>query len=89
MEILSRDFENQLKIDIVTTVEKYLLQKEEMKPRLLGLVSRKDLESELGVKSATIKRWEKHGLRQYIPPVEDSRTIFYKVSDVLTFLGVD
>lgn len=89
MEILSRDFERELTTKLLQIVNDYLDYKQQYEPRLLGLVSRKELESELGITATTIKKWEKHGLRQYIPPVEDSRTIFYKVSDVLIFLGVE
>lgn len=89
MEILSREFERELTTKLLQIVNDYLENKQQYEPKLLGLINRKELQDDLGIKTATIKRWEKLGLRQYIPPVEDCRTVFYKVSDVLIFLGVE
>lgn len=47
------------------------------------------VKEELGIKSKTLARWEKAGLKRYRPPLEDTRKVFYKVSDILIFLGVD
>jgi len=35
------------------------------------------------------QKWEEAGLRRYQPPLEDTRKIYYRVSDVLKFLGVE
>lgn len=88
MEILSREFEHSLESKVLDVVSQFLQRKEKTKPRLLGIISRKELKEELGIENATIKRWEERGLKKYTPPVEDARTIFYKVDDVLVFLGV-
>lgn len=37
----------------------------------------------------TISKWEKAGLRRYQPPLEDTRKIYYKISDIWKFLGVE
>ncbi|HEM4500925.1 TPA: XRE family transcriptional regulator, partial [Streptococcus suis] len=47
------------------------------------------VKDELGIKDKTLKRWEDNGLRRYQPPLEDTRKIFYRVSDILVFLGVE
>lgn len=88
MEILSRDFENQLKNEVLAMVSEFLAEKGKAKPRLFGIVSKKELKEELGIRDKTIQKWEEHGLKRYIPPIEATRTIFYRVDDVLMFLGI-
>ncbi|MGQ7480624.1 XRE family transcriptional regulator, partial [Streptococcus suis] len=63
--------------------------REKVKPRTLGLITAQQVKDELGIKDKTLKRWEDNGLRRYQPPLEDTRKIFYRVSDVLKFLGVE
>lgn len=70
-------------------VGKYLEAREKVKPRTLGLITAQQVKDELGIKDKTLKRWEDNGLRRYQPPLEDTRKIFYRVSDVLKFLGVE
>lgn len=70
-------------------VGKYLEAREMVKPRVTGLITAQQLKDELGIKDKTLKRWEDNGLRRYQPPLEDTRKIFYRVSDVLKFLGVE
>ena len=48
-----------------------------------------ELKEELGIGDKTLTKWEGAGLPQYIPPIEDTRKAYYKISDVLKFLGVD
>ena len=48
-----------------------------------------EVRKELGIKANTLKRWEMAGLRRYQPPLEDTRKVFYKIKDILIFLGVD
>lgn len=43
---------------------------------------------ELGLKYNTLRRWEEAGLKRYQPPMEDTRKVYYRVSDILAFLGV-
>lgn len=49
----------------------------------------KQLKNELNVTDNTLKRWEEKGLKCYQPPLEDTRKAYYKVSDILIFLGVE
>ena len=44
--------------------------------------------TELGIDYNTLRRWEDNGLPRYIPPLEDTRKVFYRVTDILQFLGV-
>ena len=43
---------------------------------------------ELDIKYKTLQKWENAGLRRYQPPLEDTRKVYYKVSDILNFWGL-
>ncbi|MDU6561614.1 MAG: MerR family transcriptional regulator, partial [Streptococcus sp.] len=43
---------------------------------------------ELEVSYNTLKRWEEAGLKRYQAPVEGTRKVYYRKSDILAFLGV-
>lgn len=49
----------------------------------------KQLKMNFNVTDNTLKRWEEKGLKRYQPPLEDTRKAYYKVSDILIFLGVE
>ncbi|MFH6625775.1 XRE family transcriptional regulator [Streptococcus suis] len=86
---LTPQSEADLKTGILELIENYLEAREKVKPKLLGLMTAEQLKDELGIKNKTLKRWEDNGLRRYQPPLEDTRKIFYRVSDILIFLGVE
>ena len=86
---LTAQSETELKTGILELIESYLEAREKVKPRILGLMTAEQLKDELDIEYKTLQRWEKHGLKRYQPPLEDTRKIFYRVSDVLKFLGVE
>ncbi|HEL1914129.1 TPA: XRE family transcriptional regulator [Streptococcus suis] len=86
---LSRESEQDLTHGLLDMVGKYLEVREKVKPRTLGLITAQQVKDELDIEYKTLKRWEDNGLRRYQPPLEDTRKIFYRVSDVLIFLGVE
>ncbi|HEM3243242.1 TPA: XRE family transcriptional regulator [Streptococcus suis] len=86
---LTAQSEADLKTGILELIENYLEAREQTPPRLLGLITAQQVKDELGIKDKTLKRWEDNGLRRYQPPLEDTRKIFYRVSDILVFLGVE
>lgn len=86
---LTAQSEADLKTGILELIENYLEAREKVKPRILGLMTAEQLKDELDIEYKTLQRWEKHGLRRYQPPLEDTRKIFYRVSDILIFLGVE
>ncbi|MBL1126045.1 XRE family transcriptional regulator [Streptococcus suis] len=86
---LTAQSETDLKTGILELIGNYLEARERVKPKLTGLITAQQLKDELGIKNKTLKRWEDNGLRRYQPPLEDTRKIFYRVSDVLKFLGVE
>ncbi|HFU4085167.1 TPA: XRE family transcriptional regulator [Streptococcus suis] len=86
---LSRESEQDLTHGLLDIVRKYLEGREKVKPRILGLMTAEQLKDELDIEYKTLQRWEKNGLRRYQPPLEDTRKIFYRVSDILIFFGVE
>lgn len=74
---------------VLDRVDRYLNQRQEQPPRQLNLISQTALRDELDISYQTIKRWEKAGLRRYQPPIEDTRSVYYKITDVLKFFGVE
>ena len=79
----------ELKTKILEAIERYLKSRDTVKPRLTGLISAQEVMAELDVKYKTLQKWEGAGLRRYQPPLEDTRKIYYRVSDLLKFLGVE
>ncbi len=86
---LSKESEQDLTQGVLELVGNYLEVREQTQPRLLGLITAQQIKDELGIKAKTLKRWEDNGLRRYQPPLEDTRKHYYKVSDILIFLGMD
>lgn len=89
MAVLSEETSRELKMEVLEAVDTYLEAKTKLRPKLLGLVSRAELKEDLNIGNTTVRRWEKLGLRQCKPPLEDGHIIFYKIDDVLKFLGAD
>lgn len=89
MALFSLDTETQLKAEALTLLSNFLQSYTQPKQRQLGLMTPQQVKEELGIKSKTLARWEKAGLKRYQPPLEDTRKVFYKVSDILVFLGVE
>lgn len=89
MNLFSNETEQDLKIQITSIVNNAVDNLQKLEPRLLGLITRKQLKEELGISTPTIEKFERLGLKVYQPPLEDSRTKFYKVTDILSFLGVE
>lgn len=86
---LSKESEQELTHGVLDLVENYLGARDTIKPRLTGLISAQVAMEELDIKYKTLQKWENAGLRRYQPPLEDTRKVYYKVSDILIFLGVE
>lgn len=50
------------------------------------LLTQKELLSLLNISPNTLKPWELRGLPRLEPPIEGTRTVFYKLDDVIKFL---
>ena len=53
-----------------------------------GLVTQKELLKILQIYPNTLKSWESKGLKRLEPPIEGTRTVFYKMKDVIDFLTI-
>ena len=89
MALFSAETEKELKTEARSLVAGFLESYARPKAKHLGLMSAVEVREELGIKANTLKRWESEGLRRYQPPLEDTRKVFYKIKDILIFLGVD
>lgn len=77
------------KINHIETLLKLLvtLIQQQVKQRTtFGIVTQKELLVLLDISPNTLKSWEKKGLPRLEPPIEGTRTVYYKLSDVLDFL---
>ncbi|WP_449460359.1 XRE family transcriptional regulator [Streptococcus suis] len=86
---LSRESEHELTRGVLELVENYLEARGTVLRKQTGLIPQQELKDELGISFNTLTSWEQAGLRRYQPPLEDTRKVFYRVSDILVFLGVD
>lgn len=71
-------------IEELLTLLVTLIQEKEAYP--LGIMTQKDLLTKLNIAPNTLKSWENKGLKRLEPPIEGTRTIYYKVDDVIAFL---
>lgn len=86
---LSKESEQELSQGVLTLIDTFLKSQDKVSQNSLGLMTAKQLKDELDIKDKTLKRFEANGLKRYQPPLEDTRKAYYKVSDVLIFLGAD
>lgn len=56
---------------------------------MLSIYTQKELLSLLNISPNTLKSWEKKGLKRLEPPIEGTRTVFYRLEDILEFLSCD
>lgn len=71
-------------IEELLTLLVTLIQEKEAYP--LGIMTQKDLLTKLNITPNTLKSWENKGLKRLEPPIEGTRTIYYKVDEVIKFL---
>ena len=63
-----------------------LMQKQENTQKHVSILTQKDLLSILKISPNTLKSWEKTGLKRLEPPIEGTRTVYYRMEDVLNYL---
>ena len=63
-----------------------LMQKQENTQKNVSILTQKELLSILKISPNTLKSWENTGLKRLEPPIEGTRTVFYRIDDVLTYL---
>ena len=52
------------------------------------IATQKELLNILQISPNTLKSWEKKGLKRLEPPIEGTRTVYYKMEDVIEFLTI-
>ena len=75
------------KIENLLQVLVHLLDKESNYNHL-QIITQKEVLKELNISPNTLKSWERKGLPRLEPPIEGTRTVYYKRSDILKFLTV-
>lgn len=88
INLLSNETEQALIGGILTKVGTYLERYESLE-NPLGIISQREATERLEITYPTIRRWEARGLKRYTPPIADTKTVYYKVTDLLAFLGVE
>ncbi|MCB5158923.1 MerR family transcriptional regulator [Streptococcus mutans] len=63
-----------------------LIQHQQKAQRNEGIVTQKELLSILQISPNTLKSWENTGLKRLEPPIEGTRTVYYKMNDVINYL---
>lgn len=63
-----------------------LMQKQENAQNNASILTQKELLSILKISPNTLKSWEKTGLKRLEPPIEGTRTVYYRMEDVLNYL---
>lgn len=65
-----------------------IIQKELKNNSSYGIVTQKELLKILQISPNTLKSWENKGLKRLEPPIEGTRTVYYKMEDVIDFLTI-
>ena len=62
------------------------LAKQNQNRQYLTIVTQKELLNILQISPNTLKSWERTGLNRLEPPIEGTRTVYYKMEDVIKYL---
>lgn len=65
-----------------------IIQKELQNNNSYGILTQKELLKLLQISPNTLKSWENKGLKRLEPPIEGTRTVYYKMEDVIEFLTI-
>lgn len=60
--------------------------KQSQKSQNVAIVTQKELLDILQISPNTLKSWERTGLKRLEPPIERTRTVYYKLDDVINYL---
>lgn len=71
----------QLLICLVSVCQKQIERQQNLK-----IITQKELLTILKISPNTLKSWEKTGLKRLEPPIEGTRTVYYKMEDVINYL---
>lgn len=74
------------RIEQILTCLLAMMQKQQDIQKNVSILTQKELLSVLNISPNTLKSWEKTGLKRLEPPIEGTRTVYYKMEDVLNYL---
>ena len=74
------------RIEQILTCLLAMMQKQQDIQKNVSILTQKELLSILKISPNTLKSWEKTGLERLEPPIEGTRTVYYKMEDVLNYL---
>lgn len=60
--------------------------KQSQKRQNVAIVTQKEILDILQISPNTLKSWERTGLKRLEPPIERTRTVYYKLDDVINYL---
>ena len=63
-----------------------IIQHQQEKQKSSNIVTQKELLSILQISPNTLKSWEKTGLKRLEHPIEGTRTVYYKMEDIIKYL---
>lgn len=66
----------------------FIIQKGLQNNSSYGIVTQKELLKILQISPNTLKSWENKGLKRLEPPIEGTRTVYYKMEEVIKFLTI-
>lgn len=89
MNLLSSEAEKQIINEVSKIASTYDAFYKKADIPVTGLISQQKVQNEFEIDYKTLLKWEKYGLKRYIPPIENSRKVYYKITDVMAFLGVE
>lgn len=52
-----------------------------------GIYTQKEVLALLNISPNTLKSWENKGLKRLEPPIEGTRTVYYRLDDIIEFLS--
>ncbi|HEM3625063.1 MerR family transcriptional regulator [Streptococcus suis] len=78
---------NQYLLKIQELLEVLIELQKKNATKQLPILTQKELLQQLKISPNTLKSWERKGLSRLEPPIENTRTVFYKISDVIDFLS--
>ncbi|AZA18964.1 MAG: MerR family transcriptional regulator [Streptococcus thermophilus] len=65
-----------------------VIQKKLQNTGSYGIVTQKELLKILQISPNTLKTWENKGLKRLEPPIEGTRSVYYKMEDIIDFLTI-
>lgn len=74
------------RIEQILTCLLAMMQKQQDIQKNVSILTQKELLSILKISPNTLKSWEKTGLKRLEPPIEGTRTVYYRMEDVLNYL---